>query len=76
MANASVAIGNYSYLGTIGDFIKLRLANAGLTCRFIEKPPEEIQRILDDACNQRLMPKGNIDAAISDESILDALKTQ
>ena len=69
-----VAIGNYSYLATIGDFIKLRLANTGLTCQFIEKPPEEIQRILDDACNQRLMPEGNIDARFSDESILDALK--
>ena len=69
-----VAIGNYSYLGTIGDFIKLRLADAGLSCQFIEKPPEEIQRILDDASNQRLMAEGSIDAAISDESILDALK--
>ena len=69
-----VAIGNYSFLGTIGDFIKFRLANAGLTCQFIEKPPEEIQRILDDASNQRLMAESNRDVTISDESILDALK--
>ena len=52
-----VAIGNYSYLGTIGDFIKHRLADAGLSCQFIEKPPELIQQILDSACDQRSMPE-------------------
>ena len=69
-----VAIGNFSYLATIGDFIKLKFADAGLSCHFTEKPHGEIQRILDDASNQRLMPKDNIDSSISDDSILDSLK--
>ena len=33
----TIAIGNFSYLGTIGDFIKGRVSNAGLECQFIEK---------------------------------------
>ena len=45
----TIAIGNFSYLGTIGDFIKNRVSNAGLECQFIEKPPEEIQSLLDEA---------------------------
>ena len=69
-----VAIGNYSYLGTIGDFIKHRLADAGLSCQFIEKPPELIQQILDSACDQRSMPESNTEATINDESIIDALR--
>ena len=42
----TVAIGNFSYLATIGDFIKQRTANAGLECQFIEKPAHEIQALL------------------------------
>ena len=34
----TVAIGNFSYLATIGEFIKDRAKNAGLECQFIEKP--------------------------------------
>ena len=45
----TIAIGNFSYLGTIGDWIKNRVLNAGLECQFIEKPPEEIQSLLDQA---------------------------
>jgi type IV pilus assembly protein PilB len=69
-----VAIGNYSYLGTIGDFIKHRLTHAGLSCQFIEKPPELIMQILDSACDQRSMPESNTEATINDESIIDALR--
>ena len=32
----TVALGNISYLGTIGDFIKKRASEAGLECQFIE----------------------------------------
>ena len=39
----TIAIGNFSYLATIGDFIKQRAGNAGLECQFIEKPAHEIQ---------------------------------
>ena len=42
-----IAIGNISYLGTIGDFIKRRAADKGMECIFVEKAPEEIQKLLD-----------------------------
>ena len=51
----TIAIGNFSYLGTIGDFIKRRVGEAGFECQFIEKAPEEIQKILDEASQQRLV---------------------
>ena len=70
-----IAIGNFSYLGTIGDFIKKRVAEAGLECQFIEKPAEEIQQLLDDASQQRLISGEDLEGfEFSDESILDALK--
>ena len=73
----TVAIGNFSYLGTIGDFIKTRVANAGLECQFIEKPPHEIQALLDQATQERLI-SGESDALdgieFSDDAVLDALK--
>ena len=49
----TVAIGNFSYLATIGDFIKDRAKNAGLECQFIEKPDHEIQALLDQAAQER-----------------------
>ena len=71
----TIAIGNFSYLGTIGDFIKGRVSNAGLECQFIEKPPEEIQRLLDEASQQRLINDSNLDEfEFSDDAVLDALK--
>ena len=42
-----IAIGNISYLGTIGDFIKRRAADKGMQCIFVEKSPDEIQQLLD-----------------------------
>ncbi|MCB4389098.1 GspE/PulE family protein [Synechococcus sp. MU1617] len=73
----TVAIGNFSYLGTIGDFIKTRAANAGLECQFIEKPAHEIQALLDQATQQRLI-SGESNALdgieFSDDAVLDALK--
>ena len=61
----TIAIGNFSYLGTIGDFIKKRVADAGLECQFIEKPPEEIQKLLDEASQQRLISESNLMASNS-----------
>ena len=71
----TIAIGNFSYLGTIGDFIKKRVADAGLECQFIEKSPEEIQKLLDDASQQRLISEEDLEGfEFSDEAILDALQ--
>ena len=71
----TVAIGNFSYLGTIGDFIKKRVADAGFECQFIERNPEEIQKLLDEASQQRLISGEDLEGfEFSDESILDALQ--
>ena len=42
-----IAVGNISYLGTIGNFIQERLKTKGLKCYFTEMLPEKIQEILD-----------------------------
>ena len=73
----TVAIGNFSYLATIGDFIKKRAANEGLECQFIEKPAHEIQALLDQATQERFNSSGNntLDGIeFSDDAVLDALK--
>lgn len=73
----TVAIGNFSYLATIGDFIKQRASNAGLECQFIEKPAHEIQALLDQASQERLTTgeSNNLDGfEFSDDAVLDALK--
>ena len=73
----TVAIGNFSYLATIGEFIKERAKNAGLECQFIEKPAHEIQALLDQAAQERLI-SGESNALdgieFSDDAVLDALK--
>lgn len=73
----TVAIGNFAYLATIGDFIKERSNKQGLECQFIEKPAHEIQALLDQATQERLI-SGESDALqgieFSDDAVLDALK--
>ena len=73
----TVAIGNFTYLATIGDFIKDRSNKQGLECQFIEKPAHEIQALLDQATQERLI-SGESDALqgieFSDDAVLDALK--
>ena len=74
-ARLVIAIGNISYLGTIGDFIKRRASDKGMECIFVEKSPEEIQKLLDIAAQQRLVTTDELDGfEFSDESILDALQ--
>ena len=71
----TIAIGNISYLGTIGDFIKRRAADKGMECIFVEKSPEEIQQLLDQAAQQRIISTDELEGfEFSDESILDALQ--
>ena len=70
-----IAIGNISYLGTIGDFIKRRAADKGMECIFVERSPEEIQQLLDQASQQRIISTDELEGfEFSDESILDALQ--
>ena len=73
----TVAIGNFSYLATIGDFIKDRAKKSNLECQFIEKPAHEIQALLDQATRERLISgeSSAIDGIeFSDDAVLDALK--
>ena len=65
-----IAVGNITFLGTIGGFIKQRVARTGLECQFIEKEPEEIQSLLDSAAAQRLISGDALDPSVYDEEAL------
>ncbi len=70
-----VAVGNFSYLATIGEFIKKQAAHANLECQFIEKPADQIQALLDEASTQRLISgEGLENYEYADDAILEALK--
>ena len=44
----TIAIGNISYLGSIGEFISYRAEQlAGIKCMFVQKDPIWIQEFLD-----------------------------
>lgn len=69
----TIAIGNLSYLGTIGDTIKRR--TEGYECIFIEKTPEDIQQALDDASKERILSGDSFDSfEFTDDSILESLR--
>lgn len=73
----TIAIGNFSYLATIGEFIKGRIADTGLECQFIEKPAHEIHALLDQASQERLINDTSdiLDGfEFSDDAVLDALQ--
>jgi len=71
----TIAIGNFSYLATIGEFIKKRVSENGYECQFVEKPADEIQTLLDQAAQERLISGDSISITdFSDDEILDALK--
>jgi len=71
----TIAIGNFSYLATVGNFIKERAAKEGLECVFIEKPPDEIQALLDEAARERIISGEGLESyEFTDDAILEALK--
>ena len=71
----TVAIGNFSYLATIGDFIKQRALDAGYECQFIERQAQDIQALLDQASQERLQTGDSIDGfEFNDDAILNALR--
>ena len=57
----TIAVGNISYLGTIGNTIKQRIVSNGCECAFIELPPDEIQSLLDQAAEERLFNSEGLD---------------
>ena len=69
-----IALGNITYLGTIGDLIKRKVSEAGYECVFVEESPEKIQDLLDIASQERIFDsKGIEDFDFSDETILETL---
>ena len=71
----TIGIGNFSYLATIGEFIKKRAAENGFECQFVEKPADEIQALLDQAAQERIISGDGVTTdAFNDDAILDALK--
>jgi len=70
-----IAVGNITFLGTIGGFIKQRVGRTGLACQFVEKSPEEIQSLLDQAAAERIISGDALDPTAYDEDALaEALK--
>jgi len=71
----TVAVANFTYLATIGDFIKKRAAQGGLECQFVERSPEEINRILDEAAKERIINGDTVETyEFTDDAIRVALK--
>jgi len=70
----TIAIANFSYLGTIGDFIKKKALAKGFECQFIEKTQEEIQLLLDQASNERIISGDSVESyEFTDDAIIEAL---
>jgi len=70
-----IAVANYSYLGTIAEPIKQRLAQSNHKCEFVEKSQEEIQEILDLASEERFISGATLEISQFDEdAVLEAIK--
>ena len=67
-----VAIGNITFLGTIGGFIKHRASRVSLECQFVEMPPEQIQRLIDQASAQRKIENGGDLISADIEALVNA----
>ena len=70
----TIAVGNFTYLGTIGDFIKKKLGEDKYEISFVEKSRDEINNLLDAASQERIFNSENIeDFDFSDDAILSTL---
>ena len=49
-----IAVGNISYLGTIGNFIQERVNTRDLKCYFTEMLPKKIQNILGSLSDEEV----------------------
>jgi len=71
----TIAVANFTYLATIGDFIKKRAAREGLTCQFVERTAESISEILDKASQERIISGDTLESyEFTDDAIIDALR--
>ena len=71
-----IAVGNFQYLGTIGNRIKERAAKANYSCQFIEKDPDIIQGILNQAAELRRIEGITSESITYDEDALEAALLQ
>ena len=70
-----IAIGNFSYLATVGEFIEKRVSEKGYTFEVVLKKPEEINALLDDAANLRIQTDAfDKKTLFSEEALIDALE--
>ncbi len=70
-----IAVGNFSYLATIGEFIKMRAAEAELDTVFIEMTANKIHELLDEAAKEEIISGEGLETYdYSDDAILEALK--
>ena len=70
----TIAVGNISYLGTIGNTIKQRVSSNGFECVFIELSPDEIQSFLDQASNERIFNSEGIENYdFSEDAVIQSL---
>ena len=70
----TIAVGNISYLGTIGNTIKQRIANNGFDCIFKELSPDEIQSLLDQASDQKIFNSQSlVDSDFSEDEVINNL---
>tara|TARA_B100001989_G_C24550957_1_gene474692 strand:- start:2426 stop:4117 length:1692 start_codon:yes stop_codon:yes gene_type:complete len=71
----TIAVADFSYLSSISDFLKKRVHEVGYECQFIEKKAVEIQYLLDQASQERIINAEGIETyEFSDNAIIDALK--
>jgi len=71
----TIAVANFTYLVTIGEFIKKRAAQEGMTCQFIERTAESISGILDKASQERIISGDTLESyEFTDDAIIDALR--
>ena len=70
-----IAVGNISYLGTIGNLIKERVGVSSLTCKFVEKSADQINELLDRASEERFVSGEGVElTAFNEEADIEALK--
>lgn len=70
-----IAIGNFSFLATVGEFIEKRVGEKGYTFEVILKKPEEIHALLDEAANQRTASEAFTQSSeFSEEALFSALQ--
>jgi len=73
---AIIAIANFAYLATVGDFVKQRFLVSGLTCQFVELDAREIESMIDNASSEVIIKDGDphSSAHATNEEILEALR--